>query len=441
MVEAGYVGNPTTVPATGQPNPVPDDGIQDFLVSDLPGSLGQPDTLYLSDGTTDPVAPASNVAVTQVSPQTYQITAFMPAGWGYLDVADPMGGNLDVSQVAHPDGLDLIVANPNQPGSAGNVWDTVQNITSDGFVTAEDDLHLLDYNATAGTITYTVTYTNPNAVTPQITDLQAVKPSTVNTAVGTLDVTFNEPINLNTFTAANLSLTFNGGAIALSGVTIAPVSGSTYQIIGLAPLTAADGDYELTVSVAGVQDNLGDVGTGSESTSWTMDAAATNVTVPDVTPALRNTAVNDIVVEFSSSIDQPTFTTGNLSLTLNGGPNLIDGDSGVTIADVNGGTYDVTLPAGLTTAQGNYEFSVDPLGVLDTNGDPVVGGDFTAWTMDTTAPVITSLQQPQTPRNTVVSSLTVTFSKAIDLATFARGASHSPGPSTGSPPATCSAAA
>ena len=210
MVEAGYVGNPCDLPATGQPNPVPDDGIQDFLVSDLPGSLGQPDTLYMSNGTTDPVAPASNVSVTQTGARTYQVTAFMPAGWGYFDIADPTGGNLDVSQVVRPDGLDLIVANPNQPGSAGNVWNTVQNITSNGFVTAVNDLHLLDYNATAGTITYTVTYTSPNSVTPQITSLQAVKPSTVKHAVGRrrgLNVTFNEPINLNTFTAANLSLT------------------------------------------------------------------------------------------------------------------------------------------------------------------------------------------------------------------------------------------
>ena len=85
----------------------------------------------------------------------------MPAGWGYFDIADPTGGNLNVSQVERPDGLYLKVGD--------NVWNTVQNITSNGFVTAENDLHLLDYNATAVTITYDVTYTNPNAVTPQIT--------------------------------------------------------------------------------------------------------------------------------------------------------------------------------------------------------------------------------------------------------------------------------
>ena len=192
MVQAGYVGNPATVPGTGQPNPVPDDGIQDFLVSDLPGSIGQPDTLYLSQGTTAPVAPASNVSVTQVNGHEYKITVQMPAGWGYFDIADPTGGNQIVSQVARPDGLLLKVG--------GDVWNTVQNITADGFVTAENDLHLLDYNALPVTLTYDVTYTSPNAVTPQITQIQAVKPSTVNVPVSTIDVTFNTPINLATFT-------------------------------------------------------------------------------------------------------------------------------------------------------------------------------------------------------------------------------------------------
>ncbi len=422
MVQVGYVGNPKTVPATGQSNPVPDDGIQDFLVSDLPGSLGQPDTLYLSQGTTAPVAPASDVSVAQLSGHVYQITAEMPAGWGYFAIPDPTGGNLNVSQVARPDGLDLRVGGPE---SSGDVWNTVQNITSNGFVTAENDLHLLDYNANAVTITYDVTYTSPNAVTPQITQLQAVKPSTVNTAVSTLNVTFNTPINLGTFTATNnLSLTLNGGANLInSGVTIALVSGSTYQISGLAPLTAANGNYMLTVSAAGVQDSLGDVGTGSETTSWTMDAADTNVMVQNVAPALRNTAVTNITVVFSNPINQPTFTTSDLSLTENGGPNLITSGSGVTITNIAGGSYDVTLPASLTTAAGSYDFSVSAAGagILDANGNPVVGSDFTTWTMDPTAPVITSLQQPQSPRNIVVPTLTVTFSKAINPATFGLG--------------------
>ena len=57
-------------------------------------------------------------------------------------------------------------------------------------------------------------------------------------------------------------------------------------------------------------------------------------------------------MDFSSSINQPTFTTSDLSLTHNGGPNLITSGSGVTITNIVGGTYDVTIPASLTTADG-----------------------------------------------------------------------------------------
>ncbi|MHB1556933.1 MAG: hypothetical protein ACYC61_05585, partial [Isosphaeraceae bacterium] len=402
MTETGYVGNPATIPATG---------VQDFLVSDLPGSLGRPDTLYLSQGTTAPVAPGGNVQVQQLSADVYQITADMPAGWGYLELRDPTGGNLNVSQVGRTDGLFLRVGD--------DVWNTVQNITSSGFVTAENDLHLLDYNAAGGTVTYTVTYVNPNAVTPQIAQLQAVKPSTVNTPVDALDVTFNEPINLATFTAANVTLSSGHLAVPISGgLNIALVSGSTYRISGLAPSTAVDGPYTLTVSALGVEDDLGDTGIGSESVSWTMDSTATVVTVPNVAPTLRNAPVTEIPVVFSGQINQPTFTLSDLSLTLDGGPNLITASSGVTIENTSGGSYDIKLPASLTTAEGNYVFSAVTTGILDANGNPVAGGDSTAWTMDTTAPAITSVQQPQTPRNIVVPTLTVTFSKPIDPTTF-----------------------
>ena len=145
-------------------------------------------------------------------------------------------------------------------------------------------------------------------------------------------------------------------------MTIALVSGTTgtYQISGLAPLTAPNGNYVLTVSAAGVEDSLDDVGTGEVSTSWTMDTTDTNVTVQDVTPppgdTAFNTPVTNITVVFSNPIEQPTFTTSDLSLTLNGGSNLITSGSGVTINESSGGEYDVTLPASLTTAGGELRF-------------------------------------------------------------------------------------
>ena len=50
----------------------------------------------------------------------------------------------------------------------------------------------------------------------------AVAPNPRNSAVGSVDVTFSEPINPSTFTTANLTLTDNGGPnLITSAVTIA----------------------------------------------------------------------------------------------------------------------------------------------------------------------------------------------------------------------------
>jgi hypothetical protein len=99
-----------------------------------------------------------------------------------------------------------------------------------------------------------------------------VAPNTRNTSVSSLDVTFSVPLNPVTFTDAALTLIDNGGEnLITSAVTIALVSGSTYQINGLSGLTAANGNYTLSVSAAAIDDAYGNPGTGSLSASWLMD--------------------------------------------------------------------------------------------------------------------------------------------------------------------------
>ena len=106
-----------------------------------------------------------------------------------------------------------------------------------------------------------------------ISSVAAVTPNPRNTPVDSVDVTFSKAINPDTFTTADLSLTDNGGPnlITITAVTINLVSGSTYEIGGLSGLTTAEGTYMLTVNASGIQDQVGNFGTGSMSTSWLMD--------------------------------------------------------------------------------------------------------------------------------------------------------------------------
>jgi hypothetical protein len=122
-------------------------------------------------------------------------------------------------------------------------------------------------------------------------------------------------------------------------------------------------------------------------------------------------------VTFSKAIDPATFDDQALSLTLDGGPNLIT--SAVTVTALSSNTFTLGGLGPLTGAPGQYVLSVNAAAVKDPDGTPGLGAKSNVWTMITTGPVITALQQLATnPRNIVVPSLDVTFSEPIDPATL-----------------------
>ena len=145
-----------------------------------------------------------------------------------------------------------------------------------------------NYSSASGTITDVI------APVLTVTSIAAVSPNPRNSAVSSINVTFNEPINSNSLTTAALTLADNDGPnLVTSAVTISFVSGSTYQINGLGGLTLANGIYTLSVNAASVHDPNGSPGSGSLSTSWSMD------TTP---PASRVSALPKIQTSLSFAV-------------------------------------------------------------------------------------------------------------------------------------------
>ena len=95
-----------------------------------------------------------------------------------------------------------------------------------------------------------------------LTAISSVAPNPRNTPVSSIDVTFSEPINTASLSAGALTLTDNGTAVTISGVSLSLISGTTYAINGLAGLTTAQGLYTLTVNAADIQDQNGNPGSG-----------------------------------------------------------------------------------------------------------------------------------------------------------------------------------
>ncbi|MGP0065832.1 MAG: hypothetical protein ACLQGP_19795 [Isosphaeraceae bacterium] len=189
----------------------------------------------------------------------------------------------------------------------------------------------------------------PEAQTTVVMALTAVGPATPNprnTPVSTIDLAFNEPVNLSTFTDFDLTLAVNGGPnLITSAVTVMPVSGSTYQIGGLAGLTTTSGQYTLTVNAKGIADLSGNLGSNSLSTSWLMD---TTPPASHVINALGTSQTSD-TFPVSVTFSDPT------------GPVVApaSGVSSVALYDsVNNGPFSLYQTLTLTpTASGTVTFS------------------------------------------------------------------------------------
>ncbi len=112
-----------------------------------------------------------------------------------------------------------------------------------------------------------------------VTSIDSVSPDPRNTSVPTLNITFSLPIDTSSLAPGAIALTDNGQSVSTSGASLSLVSGTTYQITGLAGLTSAEGNYTLTVYAAGIQDQYENPGTGSVSISWLMDTTPPTSTV------------------------------------------------------------------------------------------------------------------------------------------------------------------
>ena len=391
-----------------------DDNVPDFLVNDIADPDHLPDTLYLSDGSVGAVTVCTNAAVDAVAGAGHlqvQLIATVGSGWNYLQIPDPGVGYL-LKQVVRSDGKVIALAD--------DAWTTDRSFpASDSGAVRENLLHVFDY---AGTGAYTLYYRSTNTTVPVIEQVVGPTPFTQSGAVSTVDVIFSEAIDASTFSYSNLSLTLNGGANLIAGaggISMTLGSNATYSINGLQTLTAADGNYQITVNGNGIYDLWGNnAANSSVSASWAKGNAPVVVqSLAATLPDPRNAPVAGTSVTFSKAIDPTTFDYNDLSLTLNGGANLIT--SLIAVTPVSSTTFTIGGLGALTGAEGNYVLTVNATNIHDTGGTGGFGAQSVSWTMITTGPKITSLEPLATnPRNIVVQSLKVAFSGPIDPATF-----------------------
>jgi hypothetical protein len=390
-----------------------EDGKPDFLVNDLVDDHDTPDTLYLSDGSVAEVGLAANAevmgAVTPGSLQV-QLSADMPAGWSYLYLkgGDPGGENYRLVHVIRSDNVEL---------PADNFWQTDRTFIEQGQRPIEENsLHLLDYNATGARYAYTLIYERRDQIGSYAT-LADLGRYPRTEALASLAVTFSEAIDPATFDWHDLTLTRNGADVPLGSAVSITGIGSAYEIGGLAGFTGQDGQYVLTLKTTGVQDLVGNAGSGAPSVLWTK---ATDVPAIDsiigLASAWRSTPLEAMDVTFTKPINVGTLSAADLTLTRDGTSVALG--SGLTVTQTGTQTYRITGLADATAAEGGYTLVVSAAGVEDLDGNPGVGQQTLTWTMDTTAPVIGLSGLSAAVVNTAVDGLVVECSEPVDVSTL-----------------------
>lgn len=164
-------------------------------------------------------------------------------------------------------------------------------------------------------------------VSPRVVDVVDVTPDPRNNPPEPIQVDFSEPINPATFDFNDLQLTRDGAVVPLNGgVTIAPLSASSYRIDGLAPFASLSGSYRLAVNAAGIADVAGNLGTPEpdDFDAWVIDLTLNRPPTPNA-PVLRSesdtgTPGDGITAATALTFDATGVEPGNTVELLRSGP-------------------------------------------------------------------------------------------------------------------------
>lgn len=231
-----------------------------FVANDLTDAEDTPDIVYFSDGTTADVCMAANTTVEEQSNTEYLLTVTpSQQGWNYGHVTDPTYGHAKLIGIhRQSDGQEINIR---------NFWQTDRTLRDGKDWLYENNLHFVD-NFTNSAETYVLTFEPRPDVELEVASFDGVpEEGTVLTEpLQTVTVTFNKPINAETFTRDDITLNCQGVRVE-TPITITAIS-STQFTLDISKATAENGYYVLTVQTAEITDEEGFVGSVGKSTSW-----------------------------------------------------------------------------------------------------------------------------------------------------------------------------
>ena len=244
-----------------------------------------------------------------------------------------------------------------------------------------------------------------------------VTPDPRNSVVGLVTINFDEDVV--GVDIADFSLTLDGNAIDISGLTVNSVSAAEYTI-DLSTVTTADGDFVFTLTAlnSGIEDLSANLLLNNSSDTWAHDGTPPVANIIDLDPNPTMTEVTSLTVNFTEDVQN--LDLADFSLTFNG--NVVDlAAGGATVTPIDTLNYSVNLN-GLAAADGDYVLTLSATATVnDLLGNAIAGGDVEAWSKDDVSPTGDIVDVTPDPRQTAVGVVTINFDEdvlGVDLAAF-----------------------
>jgi hypothetical protein len=292
-------------------------------------------------------------------------------------VPDAFRLEVEGTQVPLPAGFQPVVVNP-----------TTIRLTGLASVTAADGAYrfvlgsqrLLSYAGTRLAEGGEVSWIKG---TPRPVLLSAVfdGPSLRDTAVDAIDLQFSSEVDPGVFDPAVLRLIRDSVNVPWSTApAIRALSPTRLRISGLSSVTAIEGFYQLAVNGKDFQSPIGAPGAGRAATQWTTLVGGPRVIgVETVATNPRNIVVPSLYVDFARPIVASSLDRSDITLTRDGGTNLVTSD--VTVQPLTETRFLITGFNWVSGIAGNYTLTVSAERVSDALGHTGSGSASSSWSL------------------------------------------------------------
>ena len=362
-----------------------DDHINDFLVNEVQDAKEFPDVIYLSNGGTLDVYPASSSSISgSIAAGNHEIELLVvpsKSGWNYLKFDDPGNGNYKIASVTREDG---------QVIPLDNVWQTHVTMPDGKEPVYENMLHFLDVFASNSVQKYTIRFIAKDQNPPEIVRFEGVPSAFVTTPVTSVKVVFNKPIDPATFNYEDMTLRIQGGADAMdASVIVSQIDPATFKI-DLTSKSIHNGFYALTVQASGISDLTGTQGLVGKQATWTQF-----LNVPAISEFIGfpenniGAPMDFILLKFNLPIDKSTLLPERFTWKKDG--LVVSGSIVITPMDVEGRLFQLSGLKSFLSSDGNYSLTVDLPNIKSLDGNMGLLSQSVEWEIDQKVPRISSI--------------------------------------------------